>query len=101
MYAGLDRAGYRLAGWSFGDVGLELVAAVTSRRNSRRRLAGRASDGDIVVMHDGHHDNPRADRRRTVQATAELIPLLKARDSGLEISAKPSAVTCGERRRTT
>ena len=34
------------------------------------RLAGRASDGDIVVMHDGHHENPRADRARTVKATA-------------------------------
>jgi hypothetical protein len=30
-------------------------------------------------MHDGHHVNPRADRQRTVSATAELIPLLKAR----------------------
>ena len=43
------------------------------------RLAGRASDGDIIVMHDGHHENPRADRARTVTATAELIPLLRKR----------------------
>ena len=27
------------------------------------RLASRASDGSVVVMHDGDHKNPRADRR--------------------------------------
>ena len=26
------------------------------------RLANRASNGDIIVIHDGHHKNPRADR---------------------------------------
>jgi hypothetical protein len=30
-------------------------------------------------MHDGHHVDPRADRKRTVSATAELVPMLKAR----------------------
>ena len=49
------------------------------RRRVAERLADRASDGDIVVMHDGHHANPRADRQRTVMATAGLIPRLKAR----------------------
>ena len=76
MYAGLDRAGYQLAGWSFA------MWDWNWWRPSRpdelaSRLAGRASDGDIVVMHDGHHENPRADRTRTVAATAELIPLLR------------------------
>jgi peptidoglycan/xylan/chitin deacetylase (PgdA/CDA1 family) len=42
------------------------------------RLARKASDGDIIVMHDGHHENPRADRQRTIDATAALIPLLRA-----------------------
>ena len=40
---------------------------------------GRASSGSIVVMHDGHHKNPRADRRRTVDATRALVPALRAR----------------------
>ena len=76
MYAGLDRADYTLAGWSFG------LWDWNWWRRSRpdklaSRLAGKASDGDIVVMHDGHHDNPRADRDHTVRATAELIPLLR------------------------
>jgi peptidoglycan/xylan/chitin deacetylase (PgdA/CDA1 family) len=65
-----------------------------------RRLADRASDGDIIVMHDGHHIDPRADRQRTIRATAELIPLLKmkgfrfgnlCRDVAPETSPGPSA----------
>jgi peptidoglycan/xylan/chitin deacetylase (PgdA/CDA1 family) len=78
LYAGLDRADYTLAGWSFGMWDWNWWRAARPERLARR-LADRASDGDIVVMHDGHHANPRADRRRTVQATAELVPLLKAR----------------------
>jgi peptidoglycan/xylan/chitin deacetylase (PgdA/CDA1 family) len=78
MYAGLDRAGYRLAGWSFGMWDWNWWRPAQPDHLARR-LADRASDGDIVVMHDGHHVNPRADRQRTVAATAELIPRLKAR----------------------
>jgi peptidoglycan/xylan/chitin deacetylase (PgdA/CDA1 family) len=78
MYEGLDRAGYRLAGWSFAMWDWNWWRASRPEKLASR-LAARASDGDIVVMHDGHHDNPRADRERTVQATAELIPLLRKR----------------------
>ena len=31
-------------------------------------------------MHDGHHEDPRADRRYAVDATLRLVPLL--RDQG-------------------
>jgi peptidoglycan/xylan/chitin deacetylase (PgdA/CDA1 family) len=78
LYAGLDRAGYTLAGWSFGMWDWNWWRPARPEQLARR-LADRASDGDIVVMHDGHHVNPRADRQRTVSATAELIPLFKAR----------------------
>ena len=78
MYAGLDRGGYTLAGWSFGMWDWNWWRPSQPDRLARR-LADRASDGDIVVMHDGHHVNPRAERQRTVAATAELIPRLKAR----------------------
>lgn len=78
MYEGLDRAGYTLAGWSFGMWDWNWWRA-TRPEKLAARLAARASDGAIVVMHDGHHRNPRADRQRTVAATAELVPLLKAR----------------------
>ena len=46
------------------------------------RLADRASRGDIVVIHDGHHKNPRADRRYAIETVDRLIPELRAK--GLE-----------------
>ena len=78
MYEGLDRAGYTLAGWGFSMWDFNWWRATKPERLASR-LATRASDGSIVVMHDGDHKNPRADRRRTVQATADLIPLLRQR----------------------
>ena len=78
MYAGLERAGYRLAGWSWGMWDWhwwqrprgEAVAA---------RLARKASPGDIVVIHDGHHKNPRADRQHAAETVRLLVPELRAR----------------------
>jgi peptidoglycan-N-acetylglucosamine deacetylase len=81
MYEGLDRAGYTLAGWSTGMWDWNWWRAARPERLAPR-LAERASDGSIVVMHDGHHRDPRADRRRTVEATAQLIPLLRQRGFG-------------------
>jgi peptidoglycan/xylan/chitin deacetylase (PgdA/CDA1 family) len=78
MYAGLDRGGYTLAGWGLGMWDFNWWRATKPERLASR-LASKASDGSIVVMHDGHHKNPRADRRRTVEATAELVPLLRQR----------------------
>jgi peptidoglycan/xylan/chitin deacetylase (PgdA/CDA1 family) len=78
MYAGLDRAGYTLAGWGFSMWDFNWWRATKPERLASR-LAARASDGSIVVMHDGHHKNPRADRQRTVEATARMVPLLKQR----------------------
>ncbi len=76
MYSGLDRADYQLAGWSFGMWDFNWWRQSKPEKLAAR-LAAKASDGDIVVMHDGHHKNPRADRAHTVRATAELIPLLR------------------------
>ena len=78
MYQGLDRAGYTLAGWSFGMWDWNWWRPAQPGQLAQR-LAERASDGDIVVMHDGHHENPRADRQRTVDATSQLVPLLRQR----------------------
>jgi len=78
MYGGLKQAGYRLAGWSWGmwdfDWGRE-------RRGDRlaARLAKKASDGDIIVIHDGHHRNPRADRRHAAETVRLLGPALRGR----------------------
>jgi peptidoglycan/xylan/chitin deacetylase (PgdA/CDA1 family) len=91
MYEGLDRAGYTLAGWSLGMWDWNWWRATPPERLAAR-LADRASNGSIVVMHDGHHKNPRADRRRTVDATAQLIPLLRERGFGFGVLC-PSAPT--------
>jgi peptidoglycan/xylan/chitin deacetylase (PgdA/CDA1 family) len=78
MYAGLDRAGYRLAGWTPGMWDWNWWRKA-DRARLTARLAARASDGDIIVMHDGHHVDPMANRQRTVEVTSDLIPLLKSR----------------------
>ena len=78
MYVGLERAGYRLAGWSWGlwdwnwyrERDADALAA---------RLTRRVSPGDIVVMHDGHHVDPRADRQYAIEATAKLVPALRSK----------------------
>ena len=51
---GLDRAGYRLAGWSWGMWDWDWWRG-RAPIASRRRLARKASPGDIIVIHDGHH----------------------------------------------
>jgi peptidoglycan/xylan/chitin deacetylase (PgdA/CDA1 family) len=78
MYAGLERAGYRLAGWGFAPWDFNWWRR-PDPDGLAARLAGRISDGSVVVMHDGHHENPRADRRHTVAATAALVPRLRGR----------------------
>jgi peptidoglycan/xylan/chitin deacetylase (PgdA/CDA1 family) len=78
MYEGLNQADYTLAGWSLFMWDFNWWRPVRAGRQASR-LAARASDRSIIVMHDGHHRNPRADRRHTVAATAELIPRLRAR----------------------
>src|SRR5262245_30525219 len=83
LYEALENADYRLAGWSFGlwdwNWGRSREADALADR-----LARRARAGDIIVIHDGHHINPRADRQYAVDATATLIPLLRARQVGFE-----------------
>jgi chitooligosaccharide deacetylase len=78
MYEGLARIDHTLVGWSWGLWDWNWF----QRRDAgalARRLARRASPGDIVVMHDGHHIDPEADRRYAVEATRELIIAMHAR----------------------
>lgn len=79
MYEGLERADYRLAGWSWQMWDWNWWRPVRPDRLVER-LVARASDGDILVMHDGHHEDPRADRHATVEVVAALVPAL--RDKG-------------------
>jgi peptidoglycan/xylan/chitin deacetylase (PgdA/CDA1 family) len=78
MYGGLAKAGYRLAGWTWGMWDFDWGRA----RNADRltpRLARKASDGDIIVIHDGHHKDPRAERAHAGETVRRLVPVLKAR----------------------
>ena len=78
MIKGLERIDHRLVGWSFGLWDFNWYRR-PEPASLAARLAGRASAGDIVVMHDGHHVDPRPDRRYTVEATRLLVPALRAR----------------------
>ena len=81
MFEGLAQIDHELVGWGWGlwDFNWYRRQDSTSLAD---RLAGRVSDGDIIVIHDGHHEDPRADRQYAVEATSRLVPAL--RDRGFE-----------------
>ena len=78
MYGGLARAGYQLAGWSWGMWDFDWGRPRRADRLAPR-LASRASDGDIIVIHDGHHKDPRAERAHAAETVRRLVPTLKGR----------------------
>jgi len=78
MYDGLRRIDHKLVGWSWGLWDFNWYRA-RDAQGLANRLARRAAPGDIVVMHDGHHVDPRPDRRYAVEATRRLVPALKAK----------------------
>jgi peptidoglycan/xylan/chitin deacetylase (PgdA/CDA1 family) len=77
MYAGLKDAGYRLAGWSWGMWDWDWWRTPRADRIASR-LAKKASPGDIVVIHDGHHADPARDRSHAAATIHALAPILKA-----------------------
>ena len=78
MYEGLALIEHRLVGWSWGLWDWNWYRP-REAEGLARRLVQKVSPGDIIVMHDGHHVNPAADRRYAVEATARLGPELKRR----------------------
>jgi peptidoglycan/xylan/chitin deacetylase (PgdA/CDA1 family) len=90
MYEGLDRIGYRLVGWSWGLWDWNWYRP-READGLARRLARKASPGDIIVMHDGHHVDPAADRRYAVEATRQLVPALKKRGFEFGTLCSPSS----------
>jgi chitooligosaccharide deacetylase len=78
MYEGVERAGFRLAGWSWGMWDWDWWRAPRADRIASR-LARKASAGDIIVMHDGHHKNPDADRRHAAESVRRLVLVLKSK----------------------
>ena len=77
MYEGLARIDYRLVGWSWGLWDWNFYRRQDAH-SLARRLAQRLSPGDIVVMHDGHHVNPNADRQYAVDASRMLVPEMQS-----------------------
>jgi len=78
MYAALKRIDYRLIGWGWMLWDWNWFRPRTAD-STIRRVAPRIRGGDIVVMHDGDESAPTKDQRQTVEATARLIPMLRAR----------------------
>ena len=78
MLMGASRAGYKVIGWGWMLWDFNWFR----ERNADDlvpRLTDRASPGDIIVIHDGHHEDPRADRRYAIEAVDRLIPELRER----------------------
>ena len=78
MLMGAARAGFLVVGWSWMAFDFNWFKP----RNADDlvpRLTRLASPGDIIVIHDGHHKNPRADRRYAIETVDRLIPELRAR----------------------
>jgi peptidoglycan-N-acetylglucosamine deacetylase len=78
MYEALERLDFRLAGWSWGmwdwNWWQQPQAAAVARRLERK-----ASPGDIIVIHDGHHADPARDRSHAGGAVRLLVPALRHR----------------------
>ena len=77
MYRGLKTIDYRMIGWSWAMWDWNWFRKRTAD-SVVNRIRKRAGNGDIVVMHDGDESAPFADQRHTVDATARLIPELRA-----------------------
>jgi peptidoglycan/xylan/chitin deacetylase (PgdA/CDA1 family) len=78
MYAGLHRIDHVLVGWGWFAWDWNWFRA-RSAEAIVERIARRASDGLIVVIHDGHHRRARAERAYAVEAVERLVPALRAR----------------------
>lgn len=78
MLAGLRKAGYKMAGWSWLSFDFVWFRQRTGDRVADQILA-HAAPGKIIVIHDGHHRDPRPDRRYAIEAAALLIEGLRAR----------------------
>jgi peptidoglycan-N-acetylglucosamine deacetylase len=90
MYAGLSKAGYRLAGWSWGMWDWDWWRTPRADRVAAR-LARKASAGDIIVIHDGHHKNPRANREHAGETIRRIAPLLESRGFAFGTLCEPPA----------
>lgn len=89
MYDGLRQVDYQLVGWGWMLWDFNWWRARTADR-TLARITSRISGGDIVVMHDGDESAPRKPQAQTVEATARLIPALRARGLQFGVICDPS-----------
>ena len=94
MYAGYWASSS--IGWPAGasGCGLELVFDADRGMPSPAHRTPRVTRRHLV-MHDGHHVNPRADRQYTIEPTRSSLPLSAREASG---SARSAISTRGDRR---
>ena len=78
MIKGAANAGFLVVGWSWMAFDFNWFRRRTAD-DLVPRLTRIASPGDIIVIHDGHHKDPRADRRYAVETVDRLIPELRKR----------------------
>ena len=72
MFRGLRKLDYKLVGWSWMTWDWYWFRQRTGPRVASQVLS-HAATGKIIVIHDGHHRNPRADRRYAIDATRGII----------------------------
>ena len=78
MYEGLKRIDYRMIGWGWMLWDWNWLRRRTAEA-SFDRIYDRASDGDIIVLHDGDESAPLRLQQHTIDAAARLIPALRER----------------------
>jgi peptidoglycan/xylan/chitin deacetylase (PgdA/CDA1 family) len=78
MMTGLNKRGFRLIGWGWMLWDWNWYRRPQPERVADR-LGHRVSNGSIIVLHDGDHVNPAADRAYTIRTVELLIPRLRAR----------------------
>lgn len=88
MLAGLEEMDYRLVGWGWMAWDFDFFRPRSARVVPR--IVRHASPGDIIVIHDGHHVDPRADRRSAIDITRALIPALRAKGFAFGTICDPS-----------
>jgi peptidoglycan/xylan/chitin deacetylase (PgdA/CDA1 family) len=72
MMRGVRRSGYKLVGWSWMTWDWVWFRTRTGPRVASHVLSN-VEPGKIIVIHDGHHRNPRADRQYAIEATERII----------------------------
>jgi peptidoglycan/xylan/chitin deacetylase (PgdA/CDA1 family) len=78
MLRTLGRLMFKLVGWSWMSWDWNWFRKRTGKRVASQILA-HAAPGKIIVIHDGHHKNPAAERAYAVEAVPLIIDGLRAR----------------------